>query len=78
MQAARALLLAFERVPFRWKDHAHGNKQKKMTLEAGVSAPLLSNAFCSVPIIGTQPGVHWLVSKSKKEIPYKISSRKGK
>jgi hypothetical protein len=45
MQAARALLLAFERVPFRWKDHPHGNKQKKMTLEAGVSAPLLSNAF---------------------------------
>jgi hypothetical protein len=29
-------LLAFdgERVTFRWKDYAHGNKQKKMTLEA--------------------------------------------
>jgi hypothetical protein len=43
MHASRtALLLAFdgERVPFRRKDYAHGNKQKKMTLEAGVSAPL--------------------------------------
>jgi hypothetical protein len=29
-------LLAFdgERVTFRWKDYAHGNKQRKMTLEA--------------------------------------------
>jgi Putative transposase len=36
MHASRtALLLAFdgERVPFRWKDYAHGNKQKKMTPE---------------------------------------------
>ena len=36
-------LLAFdgEHVTFRWKDYAHGNKQRKMTLEAdGVPAPL--------------------------------------
>jgi hypothetical protein len=50
-------LLAFdgERVTFRWKDYAHGNKQRKMTLTAGVSTPLCgphsSARFCPHPAL---------------------------